>query len=158
MGGGRGTTAVGGGSEAADCPDNTSDEEEDGPEADYERPSGARRKPQADAKPVDLLPFKTADGALLYDKSRSRAAAMAVAAAVPGVSVTDDLHESEASLPRATTTAAKEDHVEEKETRDRPAATAKCVLPHISSTGGPLSPGVCFYPSRRLAQESVPLL
>lgn len=59
-------------------------------EAAYERGARSAGVDAADKKPVDLLPFKTAEGALVYDRSRSAQAAQA-AAVVPGVSVIDDL-------------------------------------------------------------------
>ena len=69
----------------------TDSEDDDGEsgEAAYERGARSASVNAADKKPVDLLPFKTAEGTLVYDRSRSARAA--AAAAVPGVSVVDDL-------------------------------------------------------------------
>ena len=62
-----------------------------GDEEAYERSARTHQSHAADKKPVDLLPFKTPDGELQFDRSRSRAASALFAGSVAGISIVDDL-------------------------------------------------------------------
>ena len=78
-----------------------------GDEEAYERLARTHQSQAADKKPVDLLPFKTPDGQLQFDRSRSRAASALFAGSVAGISIVDDLaHAAEAPAPDGATDAA----------------------------------------------------